>query len=464
MLPYCRRDIRIPDIEPQQKGAEMRTEIIFSFDTEDYTSQRNADAILALANMFSEEDVPAHFAVVGLVAQQLSDWGRTDVIEAMRPHLIGFHSYRHTMHPTMAEMCDREDCSEATAEMEKLEQKGLDLLHRVFDGKPVMFAVPPGMDVAYPALYFYARSGIPFYFGGYINDRENTLIDYCGMTQIPYTCSLEEIFLSKNPPDLDALLDRLSRRRRIILFHHPNMSVKKIFWDKLNYDQRNKREFGDWIDAPDRTLGETVAFWSRFRGLIRRLKQDPRFVITDANQVLAERKSRLAGPILPAALPALADELQAGLAPLKSAAYSVSDVFCAAAAFLQGKDSYTPGAAAKGFLREPHGIERETVVSAASVRAEARKIALDDYIPEDFVVDGCRIGAGDMLFAMAAALKDGSEKITLTPRRQTVDISELDELTVLDLKGKWLFSPALEDKYLSDRLRLQAWTWRKYGI
>lgn len=441
----------------------MRTEIIFSFDTEDYTSQRNADAVLALANMFSEEDVPAHFAVVGLVAKQLADWGRTDVIEAMRPHIIGTHSYRHSMHPTMAEMCDADDCAEAAAEMEKLEQKGLDLLDQVFGGKPVMFAVPPGMDVAYPALYFYARKGIPFYFGGFINDRENTLIDYCGMTQIPYTCSLEEIFLAQHRPDLDELLDRLSRLRRIILFHHPNMSVKKVFWDMLNYNERNKREFGDWIDAPDRTLGETVAFWSRFRALLRRLKQDPRFVITDVNQVLAERNSRLAGQILPSALPALANELQPGLAPLQSAAYSVSDVFCAAAAFLRGAESYQPGTA-RGFLREPHGIERETVVSAASVRAEAAKIALDDYLPEDFVVDGCRIGAGDMLFAMTAALEGGSEKITLTPRRQTVDISGLKELSGLRLKGNWIFSPTLEDKYLSDRLRLQAWTWRKYGI
>ena len=42
----------------------MKTEVLFSFDAEDYTSQRNADAILALATMLSEEGVTGHFAVV----------------------------------------------------------------------------------------------------------------------------------------------------------------------------------------------------------------------------------------------------------------------------------------------------------------------------------------------------------------------------------------------------------------
>jgi len=441
----------------------MATEVIFSFDTEDFTSHRNSDAVLGLATMLTEEGVIGHFGVVGLVAEQLMNSGRQDVIEALQPHILGFHSWRHTVHPTMAEVCDREDADAASAELEVMEQNGLDLLRRAFGDKPIMFAVPPGSDVTFNAQYFYERMGIPFYFGGFINDADNSLIDYCGMIQIPYTVGLEDIFLSANRRDPEAVLDELSKFKRVIIFHHPNLSVKKVFWDALNYNGRNQREFGDWVDAPDRTFSETITFWHNCRMLIRRLRQDPRFVITDVNRILAERKEHLAGPIRPKDLPSLIAELNNGLAPLKSAAYSVADVFHAAAVFLQGKDLYEIGPV-KGFLEEPHGIEQDTTVSAAAVRAEAQKITAGKFIPANFIVDGQRIGAADMLFAMAEALDGSKEQITLKPRRQTVDVSELEMLSTLNLKGMWLFSPELEDKYLSRRLRLQAWTWREYGI
>lgn len=441
----------------------MATEVIFSFDTEDFTSHRNSDAILGIATMLSEENVPGHFGVVGLVAKQLMDSGRTDVIEALRPHVLGFHSYRHTIHPTMAETCDIENSTEASAKLEEMERKGLDLLHQAFGDKPIQFAVPPGSDITYHAQYFYERLGIPFYFGGFINDDENSLIDYCGMTQIPYTIGLEDIFLSRNNPDLESTLNNLSKRKRIIIFHHPNLSVKKVFWDALNYNRCNQYEFGKWVDAPDRTFSETITFWHNCRMLIRRIKQDPRFVITDVNRILAERKERFAGPIRPSDLPDLIAELDHELAPLKTAAYCVADVFHAAASFLQGNGLYELGPV-KGFLEEPHGVTCETIISAASVRAEAQKIVPGEFIPADFTVNGQRIGAADMLFAMAEVLTGTKEQITLKPRRQTVDVSELKRLSTLNLKGDWLFSPELEDRYLSRRLRLQAWTWRKYGI
>ena len=440
----------------------MKTEVLFSFDAEDYTSQRNADAILALATMLSEEGVTGHFAVVGLLAQQLVSWGRQDVLEALAPHVIGCHSYSHSMHPVMAEMSDVEDYETASRRVAEMEQKGLDILRNVFKGKDILFAVPPGSDTSYTAQYFYAEQGIPFYFDTPVCDKENSLLDYCSLTHVPYAVAVEQIFMGSKKMDVERLLDELSGKRRVILYHHPNMSVKKVFWDKLNYNGHNERAFGDWIDAEDRPLGETIAFWSNYRRLIRRLKADGRFVITDAYALLRERQRHAPPAMTQEAIPPIAAELRKLSAPAPIGSYCVSDLFYAMAEFLKGGTAYVPGLV-KGFLSRPEGIQKPVTVSKDDIRQAAAQIKTGAFIPEQIRVGDALLGPADYLFAMAEALCSGAAEVTLQPRPQLVDISGLPRLEALALKGKWLFSPDFQDSYVSERLRLQAWTLRRYG-
>ena len=85
------------------------TDIIFSFDTEDFTSNYAADAIYQEAEIMRQAGITAGFCTVGLLAKQLKNWGRTDVVEALRHHQILSHSYGHSLHPTINEYTDRED-------------------------------------------------------------------------------------------------------------------------------------------------------------------------------------------------------------------------------------------------------------------------------------------------------------------------------------------------------------------
>ena len=48
-----------------------KTELIFSFDTEDFTSNTAADAILTEAEILREEGVRGCFCLVGFLADQL---------------------------------------------------------------------------------------------------------------------------------------------------------------------------------------------------------------------------------------------------------------------------------------------------------------------------------------------------------------------------------------------------------
>ena len=89
------------------------TELMFFFDTEDFTSNRSADAIVDLAGIMTDEGVTGHFAIVGLLAKQLENWGRTDVVAALKPHIIGTHTYGHSLHPDICEQTDYEDFGKA---------------------------------------------------------------------------------------------------------------------------------------------------------------------------------------------------------------------------------------------------------------------------------------------------------------------------------------------------------------
>ena len=65
------------------------TDIIFSFDTEDFTSSVAADAVVQEANLLKKHGIKGGFSVVGLLAKQLQNWGRQDVIDALKEHIIG---------------------------------------------------------------------------------------------------------------------------------------------------------------------------------------------------------------------------------------------------------------------------------------------------------------------------------------------------------------------------------------
>src|SRR6266436_706424 len=80
-----------------------RVDVILWFDTEDYLLPADDDASKRLAEMLTAKGVRATFKVVGEKARVLEKRGRTDVIEAMKKHDIGYHANYHSVHPTPSE-------------------------------------------------------------------------------------------------------------------------------------------------------------------------------------------------------------------------------------------------------------------------------------------------------------------------------------------------------------------------
>ena len=460
------------------------TDVLFNFDTEDYTADYPNDAIRDLANLLTEEGVIGQFYVVGYLAQRLQHFGRTDVIKALKPHIIGSQSLYHSRHPALCEYTDIPDAELAYRRAMREEAECVGMLKSVFDLEHVDAFCPPGNSVSYAAMEAYVDLGMRFYVAGgswgYDMDGFATGVTgmapsrgtplglwYFNMYQIPYlhsrTFYLEQMLIPPSPePDYKAVLDKLAGLGYCGFYMHPNQAVCLRFWDDLNYREgKNARPWGEWIVSPRRRSEDTETIYRRLREFIRAIRADSRFRITNLREIGAGIKPRRT--LRRGDLAAVRRELGTEFGPISNpGSYSVSDVFLAVVGFLRGDAEYHPGRVF-GFLSEPTGVVSPVRVRSDDIRQAAIDMDVSRYLPASIQVGERRIGPADFLYAALEILTTGAEETMVTPRDQLGSFSHVQELERHVIAGldKWcVHSPEFTDKYLSERLRYQLWTVR----
>ena len=441
-------------------AAQPPTEVLFFLDAEDYTDPDTADSIKRFADLFAEEGVKAHFAIVGFLADQLVRWGRQDVLASLRPHLVGTQTMYHSRHPDICEITDVEDFSLAYHRVFDEERRARDAVRSATGGMDVWCAVPPGDSKSYAAYYAWADLGIPFVCDTVVWNRAGDDLWYCNIRQLRYDESIEWLIpgIAKNPPAVAEMLDAASRRPRAVFYAHPHIAVRTVHWDAVNYNRTNSVPWGEWKPTPRRSTADTETYFSRVRDFVRTVKGDPRFIVTDLSR-LPPPRPRV--PIKRADLPRVKASLEKSLGPVdEPASWCVADVFQAVVGFLRGEGGRTPGKV-YGFLSAPRGVAAPAKVSRADLVHAAKSIDLSAFLPPAIRVGKLEIGPADFLFAALEALTTDANEITVMPREQLGNLDDLPELKSFRLKGTWVHTPGLEDRYLSDRMRLQLWTLRR---
>src|SRR5437773_7875063 len=102
-IPSCVALMAFTLAAAESPAAAPIVNVILWFDTEDYLLPADDDATKRLCEMFTERRVHATFKLVGEKARVLEKRGRTDVIDALKKHDIGYHSNFHSVHPTPSE-------------------------------------------------------------------------------------------------------------------------------------------------------------------------------------------------------------------------------------------------------------------------------------------------------------------------------------------------------------------------
>lgn len=461
--------------------AEAKTKVLLFFDTEDFTCDRSNDAIRDIANILTEEKVVGHFNMVGLLCEELVRLRRMDVLDSLKGHAIGSQTYGHSLHPAICELSDKEDFREAYRDVMAQEAEAIGMIRAATATDRVIFQDPPGNSWSYVSFYAYADMGVKFICGGGFTDhpvssggaygaggivrKDNVAMGlwYCNCYQIPY-CGMFglEGFLphaGSRPPDVKKILDTGAQRDMLAFYMHPHMAVKTKHWDGINYKRKNLVEWGKWIPAPDRPAEDTKVFYDRLRSFIRTIKADSRFEFIDLRDFEKTLKPRveITREDIPAIRHALAKRLSAVDLP-KS--WSVSDCFQAAVRFLRGDKTFLPQKS-WGFLERPKGVKEKTVVTASDLKAAAASLNTDYFLPPEIEVGGKKIGPADFLFASLEAIETGSGAVCIEPRDQLGSFEEVPSLERVNIKGGWgIHADTFEDRYCSERLKLQLWTLR----
>jgi len=433
------------------------TDIIFSFDTEDFTCSRAADGIIEVAEILRSEGIRGCFNIVGLLADQLVAWGRTDVLEALKYHEIDFHSYGHSLHPCINEYTNIEDHDAAYRELYRQESAGVAKVLAATGADRIWEACPPGNNENYIAMYAYTSMGIPIYAGELLDTPGGQGAFYCNALYLRYYTSLEQITLRNQAYDA-SFYDQMAARQNVVLYNHPNRMLYRNFWDVVNYNNGvNRHPFGEWEEAERMTEEERENMRNQLRTLVKTLKADGRFRFTTYREV-AEKRCFGVREVKREDMCGLYVRLKQRFCPQRiPTSLCIADIFAAAVSYLQGKALFRAGRV-YGFLDTPYAISAPVTVRAEDVRIAAQSVDLSYFLPTSFMVGDTRLGPADFLFAMLAAL-DGEEEICLIPREQNIDISCLGNLSTPPVDG-WLFAKDFKAEILKKRTPLQAWTVR----
>lgn len=433
------------------------TDVIFSFDTENFTNPIGADGILNEARILRSEGIKGNFLYVGLLCGQLENWGRQDIIEEMSHHKVGIHSYAHTMHPVIDEYTDIEDPFEAERRVIESESKAVEEVKRLFNVSGVVATMPPGNQHSYAAMYAYAKMGIPIYADTFIDYPARQGLFYCNMYHFG-SQQLEEWLFHADEKELREKIDSFSEHNIAMIATHPDKSICAEWWDELNYMKSNC-EWGKWKMSRLRPKEETERFYSNYRRMVQLIKADPRFRIRTYDDIADDLAAMPVRYLTRKDMSRIAAELKQKFSPVKwEQSYCLSDIFLACRDFLLGKENHECGFV-YGFLNRPDGITESVTVTAADMIDSAEKMNTDNYLPEVIRVGNKMLGAGDWLRA-ALQIVGGSEVAVVEPDVQLPSLDAHPLIKNMNLKGTWCHSDSFEDRYLSDRLRWQSWTLR----
>jgi hypothetical protein len=265
--------------------------VILWFDTEDYILPASDDAALRVAELLTKENVKATFKVVGEKARTLERRGRTDVIEALKKHEIGYHANWHSVQPTPAMYLSNLGWDEGVAEFDRREKPGFDDVKRIFGVAPSCYG-QPGSSWGPQSFGAMRKWGMQVYLdaGNHVrlSDRPHY---YCGILTLYKLAHTIRADLAK--PDMKEAEERFQEARRKLLdegggvvsiVYHPCEFVHKQFWDGVNFSKGANPPREQWKLPPAKTPEETRAAFQVLERYVQFMKRFPEVQFVTASQ------------------------------------------------------------------------------------------------------------------------------------------------------------------------------------
>ncbi len=293
--------VAIGQVARAQAPATPPVLVTLWFDEEDYILPQDDDATKRLAEMLTRLGIRATFKIVGEKARVLEQRGRKDVIAALQPHEIGYHSNTHSQQPTPAVYLQHAGWLEGTAEFLRREGQGAKDVARITGHPPLAYGQPGSSwgPQSYPALramgiHLYLdeadQVGIddqPFYYGGMLNvfKMHSTL----ARMELKGGTSLEE---GKATFTKAADIVRARGGGTVSIYYHPSEWVHAEFWDAVNFSHGANPPRSEWKKPGLRPASETEQAFADFEAYMRFIKAQPGVRFVTASELMSAYADR----------------------------------------------------------------------------------------------------------------------------------------------------------------------------
>jgi len=271
-----------PDNSTQTTPAKAPILVVLWFDTEDYILPASDDAALRLATWLKSQGIRATFKVVGEKAKVLKERGRTDVIEALKAHEIGYHSTNHSQPPSPAMYLNGLGWEEGIREFERREGKGLRWVEEIFGTKASCYGQPGSSwgPQSYPVLRKWDMV--------YLDSGKHVSIKAapCRVNGVLNLYSLEHTLradlkkqdgLDEGQKKFSAARDQLLQKGGgiVSIVYHPCEFVHEKFWDGVNFSKGASPDKSEWKLPERKTPEEEALAWRNFEEFIRYIARFP---------------------------------------------------------------------------------------------------------------------------------------------------------------------------------------------
>lgn len=470
-------------LPPAARAAEpaARVYVILWFDTEDYLLPASDDAALHLAKFLSDEEVRATFKVVGEKARVLEKRKRTDVIEALKKHEIGFHANFHSTQPSPAMYLSQLGWDEGVREFDRREGPGRADVERILGQAPTCYGQPGSSwgPQSYGAMKLW---GMKVYLdaGNHVNLNDRPCY-YCGVLnlyKLAYTLRAD----LNNPRELPQAEERFTQARKELLaqgggvvsiFYHPCEFVHKQFWDGVNFMRGANPPPEQWKKPPAKTAEETRSSYQVFEEYVRFIKRFPevRFITaSEAGKLYRDRarNHHFSSADLEAIAKAVGEEVT--FQTRKDYSLSASEIF----ALLNASMDRSRDADAITLAKTPLGPTGRVPVLTASVTTDASQFQrtcrdVADYlekhgrIPSAVWLGSRPVPPEAYLVALARMAllrlsgKESPETIEIKPAKLAAARHVADD-DPGKLWGWVIFPPGFRAPALMELAKKQAWT------
>lgn len=447
-----------------------RLNILFWFDVEDFINPESEEALIGLLDVLDERGVQGIFKIVGEKARTLQTHGRTDILERLKRHEIGYHTDWHSVHPVVTEELEPLGFREGADRFAERERGGFDDLKRV-TGLPIRCYGQPGLSwapQAHPALRRWnvpayldthpqiTMKGRPFWYGGLLHFTSLT-----GIMGLP----LEEDGLERAKREFDRLCEAQQGEEVgfISLFYHPTEFVFEQFWDSVNFAKGRNPPRAMWKKPPFRPDGDMRKYLDRVGQFIDYTRKNAQTEYVTTGQLLeAERAEKRA--LTREEIRGLAGRVGADLGYWTEGrlSLSASELFWVMRQYMLGEEAAVPELV--------YGPEREAESGPArrmkirdikkALQAEMPTVCGFQQLPDVWTIaGGSRLNPVDMACTIASAIAQGlSDEDEIMPVPGTLAAARHSSKA-----GDWakwwdIFPERLEVPNIVRHSALQTWT------